>query len=182
MGYMTIVSFLNDGFDVMRNDPKRVVENIINGATDYRKKHTVNSYSVGNFVNPMAVAKSFHADCPNVFLAGQNSLTMLTDYSTDSISDMEFQLQGIKDAKQLLKQAEKRLEKYLCEIKKYKTGVKVKSKNSGIDLYEKTYLSDNVFTIVNDDLPEAIVLETEDKHFWVLNKAKIVTDFDIIED
>ena len=107
---------------------------------------------------------------------------MLTDYSTDRISDMEFQLQGIKDAKQLLKQAEKRLEKYLGEIKKYKTGVKVKSKHSGMDLYEKTYLSDNVFTIVNDALPEAIVLETEDKHFLVLNKAKIVTDFDIIED
>ena len=182
MGYMTVVSFLNDGFGVMRDDPKKVVENIIKGAADYRKNHTVNSYSVGNFVNPMEVAKSFHADYSNVFLAGQNSLTMLTDYSHNSISDMEFQLQRIKEAKQLLNQSEKRLKEYLGEIKKYKIGVKVKSKYSNEDEYGVIYPSDSIFTIVNDAFPEHIALETEDKHFLLVKKAKIFTDFIIMEE
>lgn len=122
MGYMTVVSILNDGLDVIKKQPEEFVNNIecgvdgISADRKYRYSNNVNDYPVGNFANPMEVAKSFHADNPQIFYVGQNCMTMLTDWTASSKEDMEFQLERIKEAKKTLLVSERDLKEKLVSI------------------------------------------------------------------
>ena len=52
MGYMTVVSILNDGWHTIEEHPQEFVENIFNGMTEgrgpFEKQKRVKSYPVGN--------------------------------------------------------------------------------------------------------------------------------------
>ena len=186
MGYMTVVSFLNDGISTFKEHPEQVIDNIISGGmgvSNGRRLHrAVNDYPVGNFANPMEVAQSFHADFSQVFLAGQNSMTMLTDWRFNNINDMEFQLSRIKEAKRLLTKTEKSLKENLEKLKKYKTGVKVKSLIE-IPITDKFVCKKgDICAIVNDKLPEMISLLTTDSHCFMVKKTEVLKNFEIIED
>lgn len=181
MGYMTVACFLNDGIDHFKEHPKQVIDNIISGGmgvSNGRRLHrAVNDYPVGNFVNPMEVSQSFHADLSQVFLAGQNTMTMLTDWRFNSIKDMEFQLARIKEAKRLLTKTEKSLKENLERLKKYKAGVKVKAV---IDL--KVCKKGDICVIMNDTLPEVMSLMTKNNDSFIIPKAYIYNYFEIVED
>lgn len=130
MGYMTVVNILNDGIGEIERHPQEFVENIKNGMNGssengYLYRKMVNDYPVGNFANPMEVARSFHADTPQVFYVGGNCMTMLTDWTATDKSDIEFQLKRIKDAKSMINYQEKELKKKLEKIKQVETATEV---------------------------------------------------------
>lgn len=102
---MTIVSILNDGFDTIENHPDEFIKNIkagMHGGFAIGNEKAVNSYPVGNYANPMAVCRSFHADTPQVFFAGRNSLTLLTDSFCNGPKDIQYLLDRIDESKKLL--------------------------------------------------------------------------------
>ena len=137
MGYMTVVSILNDGWHTIEEHPDEFVRNIFNGMTEgkepFGKQKRVKSYPVGNHCNPMQVAKSFHADCPQIFYVGQNCMTMLTDWTAKDRDDIEFQLKRIKSAKSMLNDREKELKKQLKEFERFHVGEELLCKKDYID-------------------------------------------------
>lgn len=113
MGYMTVVSILNDGWETIKKNKDQFIENIEAGMKSNHSKKFINDYSVGNFANPMEVSKPFHVDMPHIFFVGRNSMTVLTDLSSDDLNEMGFQLKEIKEARQMLSFYEKELEEKL---------------------------------------------------------------------
>jgi len=116
MGHMTIVSILNDGFDTIENHPDEFIKNIkagMHGGFAIGNEKAVNSYPVGNYANPMAVCRSFHADTPQVFFAGRNSLTLLTDSFCNGPKDIQYLLDRIDESKKLLSYFESELKEKL---------------------------------------------------------------------
>lgn len=137
MGYMTVVSVLNDGWPFIEKHPDQFVRNIFDGMTgsgkSLEKLKMVNSYPVGNHCNPMQVAKSFHADCPQIFYVGQNSMTMLTDWTAKNKDDIEAQLKQIKSAKSMLNHQEKELKKKLQEFDRLHVGESLLCKSDYVE-------------------------------------------------
>lgn len=125
MGYMTVVSILNDGWSTIKNHPDQFIENIemgMNGSMEYNDNESrkmINYYPVAGFCNPMEVAKSFHADTPQVFYVGQNCMTMLTDWTAKDKHSIDFQLERIKQAKSILNYQQKELKKKQELIRSY---------------------------------------------------------------
>ena len=73
MGYMTVVSILNDAWATIKENPKQFIQNIEDGMENFYG-HTVNSYPVGNYSNPMEVRRSFHANQSKVLVVGGNHM------------------------------------------------------------------------------------------------------------
>lgn len=163
MGFMTVVSILNDGWDTIKKHPEQFIKNIemgMNGDDESGisiHNSMVNEYAVGNFANPMEVSKSFHADISHLFYVGQNCMTVLTDYTVKDKRDIEFQLQRIKEAKNLLRHQEKELKDKLEKFNLYKKGdvleckkdYKIRSGGHSVTLCEqgKKYM---ILSIINE--------------------------------
>lgn len=83
MGYMTIVSILNDGLDQIEENPKEFVDGItknLNGTYKSNGKYQRSTtFGVGNHCNQVEVYQSFHADDTQVFFAGWNSLVNINE-------------------------------------------------------------------------------------------------------
>lgn len=123
MGYMTVVSILNDAWETIKRHPEEFIENIEKGMNHpYYQDGAVQSYPVGNYYNPMEVAASFHADVPQVFYAGRNCMTMLTDHTAKKKNDIEFQLERAQEAKKVLNRQEKELKEKLKRFDEYEAG------------------------------------------------------------
>lgn len=90
MGYMTVLSILNDGLSEIENNPKEFVEGIsknLNGKYIKGEKYQKTiSFGVGSHCNQVDIHQSFHADNTQVFFAGWNSLVNMYDI-IDNIQD-----------------------------------------------------------------------------------------------
>lgn len=73
MGYMTVVSILNDAWDTIKQNPEQFIKNIEEGMHNYNGK-AVNHYPVSNYANPMEVHTSFHANLNHVLVVGGNHM------------------------------------------------------------------------------------------------------------
>ena len=122
MGYMTVVSILNDAWENIKRHPDEFIENIEKGMFDTKRCRSVEWYSVGSYVNPMEVSKSFHADNDQVFYVGKNTMTNLTDWNSKSKNEIEFQLKRMKQAKSAINLLEKELKERLKKLDKYEKG------------------------------------------------------------
>lgn len=74
MGYMTVISILNDGWTSIQNNPEELVKQIDTGMDQMNPK-TVTSHSVGNRYPSVFVGRSMHADNPQLMLACRNFMT-----------------------------------------------------------------------------------------------------------
>lgn len=123
MGYMTVVTISNDGWEIIKRNQVEFIENIeagMNGLNSINGRYSldyVNEYSVGNFHCPMKVSKSFHADSPNVFWVGRNGMVQLTDANADTEKAIKEQLNKITESKKLINIYEKLLKEKLKQIK-----------------------------------------------------------------
>lgn len=86
MGYMTVVSILNDAWDTIKKNPKQFIENIEDGMENYHAP-AVQHYPVGNYANPMEVHRSFHANLNKVLVVGGNHMEDLTELKPGRISE-----------------------------------------------------------------------------------------------
>lgn len=114
MGYMTTITILNDALDQIKKYPKEFVDNVLNGVNGIdkfgkRENKLINSYGVGNYANPIEVAKSHHADESRLYLVYQNMMVSL-GYN-DDITDYDLRKKLLKEAKFLIKEEEQRIKK-----------------------------------------------------------------------
>ncbi|WP_097005259.1 hypothetical protein [Lacrimispora amygdalina] len=110
MGYMTIISILNDAWETIKQHPEEFIDNIEKGMEYYRGK-TVKSYPVGNHCNPMVVHQSEHADTPQLLLAHCNSMIDLNAVreNKDSLFHLKYHMKSLGLAKNLIKCAEENI-------------------------------------------------------------------------
>lgn len=143
MGYMTIVSILNDAWDVIEKHPEEFIKNIEKGMHLYKGK-TINDFPVGNYCNPMEVHQSVHADVPQLLLAHRNALTDLNAVkeNKDSLFLMQYQMESLQLAKNLIKCAEENI--YDIVGKKVLDSIPVEKDASRMELEEiYEYCEDN---------------------------------------
>lgn len=108
MGYMTTVTFLNDGWSAIENDPKGFVE-CISGHDKFHRYNTINNFGLGNFGNMINVARSHHADEDRLYLVGGNMMVSL-GYSND-IKNISLRKLLLKTAKMIIKMEEEAIKK-----------------------------------------------------------------------
>lgn len=98
MGYMTVVSFLNDAADVIEKNPDEFVKGMMNGGPygnsrrQYGPRAWGTSFGVGNHCNPATVHQSQHADVPQLTLAHQNSLIMIGWRGAEGMTERDLDL------------------------------------------------------------------------------------------
>jgi len=113
MGYMTTITFLNDGFDQIEKYPEQFIEAIKLGiyGIDKHNKNTskkfITTHSIGYHGNLLEVAQSHHADNYRLYLVGRN--TMTTFGYANEIDDIEYRKQLVRIAKSIIKDEEKRI-------------------------------------------------------------------------
>lgn len=110
MGYMTIISILNDGWSRIKENPKEFIDKIETGMFTYRGKQ-VSHFSIGTFSSPLAVVKSKHADVPQLVYCQHNSTTDISAVSEnkDSLSQLKYHKEVLNNSKQLIEAAEERI-------------------------------------------------------------------------
>ena len=91
MGYMTVVSILNDAWDTIKEHKEQFIENIEQGMHEYHTGKKVNSYPVSNYANPMEVHQSFHANMNKVLVVGGNHMEDIVELQPSRI-DSDFYL------------------------------------------------------------------------------------------
>ena len=114
MGYMTTLTFLNDGFDQIEEYPEQFINAIKLGMYGINKhiKNTgrkfITTHSIGYYGNSVEVAKSHHADDYRLYLVGRN--TMTTFGYANEINDIKYRKELVEMAKWIIKDEEKRIE------------------------------------------------------------------------
>lgn len=110
MGYMTIISILNDGWSRIKDNPKEFIDKIETGMFSYRGKQ-VSHFSIGNFSSPLAVVKSKHADVPQLVYCQHNSTTDISAVSEnkDSLNQLKYHKEVLNNSKKLIEAAEERI-------------------------------------------------------------------------
>lgn len=116
MGYMTVVSILNDGWDTIKQNPKTFMENIEKGMHGYGHA-AVQSFPVGNYANPMEVHRSRHANMSQLLLVGGNKMEDLNDFEPHRMSDfyLAYKLRAIHEAEEKLEDAKEFLIRYVAD-------------------------------------------------------------------
>lgn len=87
MGYMTVVSILNDGWHLLQENPDKFMDNISRGMRGEYRGSVVQAYGVQGFANPMEVHRSFHANESNLLLVGQNHMENVADINPNRMDD-----------------------------------------------------------------------------------------------
>jgi len=124
MGYMTTVTFLNDGFDQIEEYPKQFVNAIklgINGIDKHFKnsgRKFITTHGIGYHGNLVEVAKSHHTDDYRLYLVGRN--TMTTFGYANEIDDIKYRKELVGMAKRIIEEEEELIKKL-----KYKHACKI---------------------------------------------------------
>ena len=124
MGYMTTLTFLNDGFDQIEKYPEQFIDAIKLGmyGIDKHNKNTsrkfITTHGVGYHGNLVEVAKSHHADDYRLYLVGRN--TMTTFGYANEIDDIKYRKELVGMAKRIIEEEEELIKKL-----KYKHACKI---------------------------------------------------------
>lgn len=86
MGYMTVVSILNDAWNTIKENPEQFIKNIEEGMHSYHGP-SINHYPVDNYANPMEVHRAFHANLTHVLVVGGNHMEDLTELNPRRVND-----------------------------------------------------------------------------------------------
>ena len=120
MGYMTTVTFLNDGFDQIEEYPEQFIKAIKLGmyGIDKHNKNTnrkfITTHGVGYHGNLVEVAKSHYADDYRLYLVGRN--TMNTFGYANEINDIEYRKELVEMAKFIIEEEEMRIKELESKI------------------------------------------------------------------
>jgi hypothetical protein len=70
MGFLTTIMFRNDSWNIIRDNPRKVVENILDAMQNHEARH----YGIDYDCNLMESVGASHADVNRLFLQWGNSL------------------------------------------------------------------------------------------------------------
>lgn len=111
MGYMTIISILNDGWETIKNHKDEFIEKIENAMVS-KNGTKITHCSIHNFSSPLIVHSSQHADVPQVVLAQYNTMIDINESLKDNITleQLKGRKKEIETVKSLIKCAEENVE------------------------------------------------------------------------
>lgn len=115
MGYMTNLSILNDGWDLIKKNPEDFIREIESGMAPHSSE-VVTYHSIKNFSSPVIVSRSMHADIPQLTLSHCNSMVAL-HMPQENLEDLHHfsYLQGsIATAQRVLDYAKQEVEDKVC--------------------------------------------------------------------
>lgn len=147
MGYMTTIMFLNDSYGDIKNNPEQVTKNILDAMDNMDEPSKV--FSIGSFSNPMKAYRSAHADVPRLYFTHQNSMNELG--SNQNFNNMEYRKKILEQAKLIIKEEQRLLEKVEDRLKlpeynnlvddavQHFVGYKISPQNN-IDYYGRKHL------------------------------------------
>ena len=124
MGYMTVVTILNDGWHVIKNNKEELIDSIENGmhgiervcGSPHLSKKMVTRHSIKNYSSCVIVNRSFHADEDTLLYVGQNNMKNLTHSDADTdIDTMLTRMRDINRAKDLLARSEENMYYQIAE-------------------------------------------------------------------
>jgi len=121
MGYMTTITFLNDGFDQIEKYPEQFIEAIklgMYGIDKYNRNSNrkfITTHGIGYHGNLVEVAKSHHADDYRLYLVGRN--TMNTFGYANEIEDIKYRKELVEMVKLIIKDEEKRIKELEEKLK-----------------------------------------------------------------
>ena len=128
MGFMTVVTILNDGWETIKENKEQFVNAIEDGMA--AEKGPVHYYAIGNHSNPVIVAKSQHADVPQLVLAQFNDVEVIRSLPKQvSIPEAVQYKNRLDTAERVLESAKGSLLDCVCE------SIIEDIKNAGSDPY-----------------------------------------------
>lgn len=112
MGYMTVITILNDAWGGIKENTQEFVDVIEKGMIHPDK---VSYHGIKNYGDPVIVARSQHADIPQLVLAQYNEMTDLgpgRNYTT--VTEAIQYKNRIETASRIIKSAKKDLLDFVC--------------------------------------------------------------------
>ena len=106
MGYMTVVSILNDAWHDIKKNPEQFIANIEKGMHDYTSK-VINHYPISGYANPMEVHRSFHANQSNLLLVGGNHMENVAVIDSSRTDDfyLAYKARALHEAEEKIEHA-----------------------------------------------------------------------------
>ena len=127
MGYMTVISFLNDAEDQVKKNPERLAEIVSQAMMGINseehlggRKKLIQNYGIGNHCNPINSLKPQHADVPLLCLAYQNMLLPI-GYNNKNYND-QVDVRIRKESLQIIKRLIKEEEKIIKQLEEQESG------------------------------------------------------------
>ena len=162
MGYMTVVSILNDAWHTIKENPKQFIENIEKGMHEYASPKVINHYPVSGYCNPMEVRRSFHANQSNLLLVGGNHMEDIVALDPNRSDDfyLAYKVRAMHEAEDKVEQAKMNLCIAIAEAIKTAVKNQGKSKDQILEVAEAT----DAFMALSDK-ERGIVFKMVEKSF-----------------
>ena len=111
MGYMTVVSILNDAWHDIKENPEQFIANIEKGMHDYDTSKVIHHYPISGYCNPMEVRRSFHANQSNLLLVGGNHMEDIVAIDATRMDDfyLAYKVNAMHEAEDKIAQAKMNL-------------------------------------------------------------------------
>lgn len=109
MGYMTVVSILNDAWDLIKENPEQFIKNIEDGMENYGDR-IVNMYAIGNHSNPMEVHRTFHNNQKQVLVVYGNHMENMKEFNHWKLNNANYLTYKLSVANIAKKNAEETIE------------------------------------------------------------------------
>lgn len=126
MGYMTTITILNDGWDQIKKNPEKFVENISEGMHGIKRRvgggidrQAISTFGLGNHCNLMDVAVSHHADDARMYVTWANTMNIV-GWGNDS-EHLKHRKDVLAIAKQMIKREEEEIKRMEKEQEQKKT-------------------------------------------------------------
>lgn len=132
MGYMTVVSILNDGWHLLQENPDKFMDNISRGMRGEYRGSVVQAYGVQGFANPMEVHRSFHANESKLLLVGQNHMEDVADMTPNRTDEfyLTYKVRTLHQAADALEYAQMQVFTVLADI------IETAVRNKGDDILQ----------------------------------------------
>lgn len=162
MGYMTVVSILNDAWHDMEENPKQFMANIKKGMHDYDTSKVINHYPVAGYCNPMEVHRSFHANQSNLLLVGGNHMENVGVLDPNRTDDfyLAYKVRVMQEAEEKIEHAKVSL--YFAIANSIENAMKNQGKSLN-DVYEVANATESFMALT--DKEQATVIQMISKSF-----------------
>lgn len=124
MGYMTVITILNDGWHIAKNNTNELIDRIEDGMNGIERfggiprlsKKIVTKHNIKNYSSVISVNRSFHADDENLLYVGMNNMKNLTHTDQDlSVEQIQCRIKDISHAQKLLEQSKENMYYQIAE-------------------------------------------------------------------
>ena len=104
MGYLTTITFRNDGYGDFKKHHEETIKGIIDAMDGIQKKNGDDCFSVGSFANPVVVQKPRHASETTLYLFAGNTMVDVDEAKSEwainaFLQEMKYHTKRLKELK-----------------------------------------------------------------------------------